>query len=257
MKYSVSNSCFVGDTFANLADLPLDYGIEIQIEFGTEYYWKTNLARVMKDRTGPLSIHGQFVDIDLASDTLEEQEVMDYYKWAFDMYNRYGAKHFVLHPDGKLCAPATEAKIAQKRALALARVAKLAEMAKEQNVHLLVENLRPKGYGMVFDSENFIDLFRQIPDADCLIDTGHMYLSGWDFHHVISTLGDRIEAYHINDTFGLLDEHLPVGRGCIDWAAFFEDYKKYTPEAEMVLEYKGTSVADIVANARLITALLT
>jgi len=256
MKISVSNSCFVGDLFPEMAKLPLDYGIEIQVEYGTDYYWKTTLAQVMKNRTGALSIHGQFVNVDLAAKDIDEQEIMDYYKWAFDLYNRHGAEHFTLHPDGKIVAPATEQEVADMRARALDRIAKLAEMAKRENVHMLIENLRPKGYGLVFDTDAFIDLFRQIPDVDCLIDTGHVYLSGWDFNYVLSKLGTRIKAYHMNDTFGILDEHQPVGRGCIDWASFFDDYKKYTPDAEFVLEYKGTSVDDIVANARVIEALM-
>ncbi len=256
MNFTVSNSCAVADSFAILADLPKEFGIEIQIEFGTEYYWKTNLAKVMKDRTGPLSIHGQFVDIDLAAKDLDEQEVFDYYKWAFDMYNRYNAQHFAIHPDGKINAPTAPEEVAQMRLRALDRIAKLADIAQAEGVHLLVENLRPKGHGLVFDTEEFIDLFKQIPNVDCLIDTGHMYLSGWDSHHVLSTLGDRIKSYHINDNFGVLDEHIPVGDGCIDWGDFFDDYKKYTPNAEMVLEYKGTDVADLVASARLIRSLL-
>lgn len=256
MKFSVSNCCYVADSFAAMAALPPEFGIEIQIEFGTEYYWKTNLAKVMKDRTGELSIHGQFVDIDLGSDNMDEQEIMDYYKWAFDMYNKYDATHFVIHPDGKILAPATPEQVAAMRSRALERIGRLSDLAKQMDVNLLVENLRPRGYGLVFDTEEFIDLFRQLPDVDCLIDTGHMYLSGWDFHRVLSALGSRIKSYHINDNYGVEDQHLPVGKGCIDWGAFFDDYKKYTPDAEMVLEYKGVTVPDLVASARLIRALL-
>lgn len=256
MKFSVSNSCYVADSFATLAALPAEFGIEIQIEFGTEFYWKTNLAKVMKDRTGELSIHGQFVDIDLGSATMDEQEVMDYYKWAFEMYNKFHATHFTIHPDGKILKPATAEEIAGMRARALDRLGKLSEMAKQMDVHMLVENLRPRGYGLVFDTEAFIDLFRQLPDVDCLIDTGHMYLSGWDFHHVLSSLNSRIKAYHINDNFGVDDPHLPVGKGNIDWGSFFDDYKKYTPDAELCLEYKGVTVPELVSSANLIRALL-
>lgn len=256
MSFSVSNSNFPADSFAGMAALPKDFGIEVQIELGTEFFWKTNLAKVMDGRTGNLSIHGQFVHIDLSAEDLDEQEVFDYYKWGFDMYNRYHGTHFVIHPDGKLEAPATPEEVAQRRARALERIGKLSQMAKEQNVNLLVENLRPKGYGMIFDEQHFIELFDQLPDVGCLIDTGHMCLSGWDFTNVLSKLGHKIFAYHMNDTYGLLDEHKPVGQGIIDWASFFRDYKRYTPKAEMVLEFKGCSVEGIVANANLIRALM-
>ncbi len=256
MKFSVSNSCYVADSFFNLGKLPADFGIEIQIEFGTEFYWKTNLAKVMKDRTGGLSIHGQFVDIDLSADDLDENEVFDYYRWAFGMYKKYNAEHFTIHPDGKLTAPATEEEIAHRRENAIRRIQKLADIAEQEGVHLLVENLRPKGYGMIFDCDSFIELFDRIKNVDCLIDTGHMYLSGWDFTKVLSSLNDKIKAYHINDNSGVDDDHWPVGKGYIQWGRFFEDYKKYTPDAEMVLEYKGVTVPQIVASARLICDLL-
>jgi len=256
MNFTVSNCCFEGDAILNMAELPKEFGIEVQIEFGTEYYWKTSLEALMKDRMGSLSIHGQYMGIDLAAADLNESEIFEYYKWGFDMYNRYHAQHFVIHPDGKISAPATEQQVADMRSRALDRVAKLGELARRENVHLLVENLRPKGYGMVFDMENFIQLFDQIPDVNGLIDTGHLFLSKWDFHHVMSSLKDRIKSYHINDTWGLMDEHLPVGKGAIDWGAFCKNYKKYTPDAEMVLEYKNVTIPDIEASARLVQSLL-
>lgn len=256
MGFSVSNSNFPADSFSGMAALPKEFGIEVQIELGTEYFWKTNLARVMAGRTGNLSIHGQFVHIDLSAEDLNEQEIFDYYQWGFDMYNRYQGTHFVIHPDGKLEAPATAGEVAQRRERALKRIDTLSQMAKASHVNLLVENLRPKGYGMIFDEQEFIRLFDRLPQVGCLIDTGHMCLSGWDFTRVLSALSGKIFAYHINDTDGLLDEHKPVGQGIIDWAAFFRDYKRFTPKAEMVLEYKGCTVEGIVANANLIRALM-
>ena len=256
MGFSVSNSCFPADSFSEMAALPKEFGIEVQIEFGNDFFWKTNLRRVMAGRTGKLSIHGQFVDIDLADADLDEQAVFDYYRWGFDLYNRYAASHFVIHPDGKLTRPASADEIISMRNRAIDRIARLAEIAAAGGVNLLVENLRPKGYGMIFDETEFIRLFDTLPGVGCLIDTGHMRLSGWDFSQVISALRDRIFAYHINDTYGTLDEHKPVGQGIIDWKEFFCDYRKYTPHAEMVLEYKGCTVEEIVSNARLIQCLM-
>lgn len=256
MRFSVSNCGFLGDAFGAMAFLPPEFGVEILVEFGTEFYWTKLLKKVMADRTGNLSIHGQFTGINLAAKDLDEKAVFDYYKWGFDRYNQYGAAHFVIHPEGKLEAPATAQEIADGRSRAIERIGKLSQIAKEEGVNLLVENLRPNNYGMIFDQENFIKLFGLLPDVGCLIDTGHLRLSEWELTPVISALADRIFAYHINDTYGLLDEHKPVGQGVIDWVAFFRDYKKYTPNAEMVLEYKGCTVSKLVANANLIRSMI-
>ena len=252
MGFSVSNCGFLADGIGAMAAFPKEFGVEIQVEFGTEYYWKKVLGKIMDGRTGNLSIHGQFTDIDLASPELDEAATLEYFRWGFDRYVQFGASHFVIHPDGKLEKPTPEAEVAALRSRAIDRIGKLSEMAKAQGVNLLVENLRPKGYGLVFDQKEFIDLFRQLPEVGCLIDTGHLCLSHWQFGEVLPALRDKIFAYHINDTFGLLDEHRPVGQGIIDWAEFFRLYKANTPHAEMVLEYKGCTVEETVANARLI-----
>ena len=66
------------------------------------------------------------------------------------------------------------------------------------------------------------------------------------------------EAYRISKLHnsGKDDDHYPVGKGVIDWGEFFRAYNAYTPDREMILEYKGCTVADIVANARLIRTLV-
>lgn len=255
MKFTVSNCSFPVDSVFAMKQLPKEFGIELQIEFGTEYFWSTTIPRLMEGRTGGLSFHGPFVNIDFAAKDLDEQAVYDCYKWSFDLYNRFGADSIVLHPDGKLTKPATEGEVAAMRGRALERIGVLSDMAKARSVNLLVENLRPKGYGLVFDEEQFIDLFRQLPDVGCLIDTGHLSLSGWSFDRVLGALKDKIYTYHMNDNSGKDDDHYPVGKGVIDWGEFFDAYNAHTPDREMILEYKHTSVAEHVANARLIRTL--
>ena len=252
MKFTVSNCCFPVDSVFAMKQLPKEFGIELQIEFGTDYFWKTTIPQLMEGRTGGLSFHGPFVNIDFAAKDLDEQAVFDCYKWSFDLYNEFGAESIVLHPDGKLVRPTPENEVAAMRGRALERIAVLSEMAKKQDVNLLVENLRPKGHGLVFDQAQFIDIFRQLPDVGCLIDTGHLSLSGWSFDAVLSALKDKIYTYHVDDNSGLDDDHYAVGKGVVDWLAFFKAYKAYTPSAEMILEYKGCTVREIVGNAALI-----
>jgi len=256
MKFTISNCCFPVDSVFAMKQLPKEFGIELQLEFGTEYFWNSAIPQLMEGRTGGLSFHGPFVNIDLSARDLDEQPLYDYYKWCFDMYNRFGAESIVIHPDGKIVKPTPEREVDAMRGRALERIGVLSHMAKQQNVNLLVENLRPKGYGLVFDQEHFVDLFRQLPDVGCLIDTGHLSLSGWDFDTVLKALRDKICTYHINDNSGHDDDHYAVGKGVIDWAAFFKAYKTYTPNAEMILEYKGCTVREIVGNAALIRALV-
>ena len=68
------------------------------------------------------------------------------------------------------------------------------------------------------------------------------------FDFVLGALKDRIHTYHMNDNSGLDDDHYPVGKGVVDWNAFFRAYNTHTPGREMILEYKHTSVAEHVAS---------
>src|SRR4030065_1526015 len=97
MKISVSNLCFLGTEFSKMRYLPKEYGIEVFIEFGSQFYWDKEIKKVMNGRDGKLSIHGPFISIDLASLDFNESHVFDIYKWAFDSYNKYKADFYVQH----------------------------------------------------------------------------------------------------------------------------------------------------------------
>lgn len=223
------------------------------IEFGTQYYWDTEIKKVMDGRTGKLSIHGPSVNIDLASSELDEKRVFDTYKWAFDCYNKYVADFYVQHPNGHGPYCGSISDKTQARARALERIAKVADIAKSQNINLYIENL---GYDsldkVLFDYEGFIDIFSQIKNINCLIDVGHGYLAKWNLPALMAELGSKIKAYHIHDGWGKYDDHLHVGQGFFEWTIFFDKYKKNTPDAVLVLEYAHGTVDEIVASVNTI-----
>ena len=71
MQFIVSNCCFPVDSVFAMKQLPKEFGIELQIEFGTDYFWKTTVPQLMEGRTGGLSFHGPFVKIDFAFQSLD------------------------------------------------------------------------------------------------------------------------------------------------------------------------------------------
>jgi sugar phosphate isomerase/epimerase len=57
------------------------------------------------------------------------------------------------------------------------------------------------------------------------LDTGHARVSGLDSAEIASFVGehaDRISHFHLNDTRGPSDEHLPFGAGTIDFEVIFD-----------------------------------
>ena len=244
MDIIISHLPYIGYSVFHMAEVPLRYGVEIFAEYGDDYYWKYQLKKMMDGRTGKLSIHGPFCEINLAAEDCAFEEVKESFKRAFNMVCRYHAVHCVLHPHGVIPYPGFDLKEGCKRALE--RTLVLDEMARNQGVELLVENM--PFTDQLMDQQAFLDTFGPEKHLKFLIDTGHAVLNHWDMSEVLKTLGTRIRAYHIHDNYADYDAHLKVGEGPTDWTKFFRDYKLHTPDARLVLEYAQGSISAITKN---------
>ncbi|MDO4311460.1 MAG: sugar phosphate isomerase/epimerase [Eubacteriales bacterium] len=244
MDIIVSHLPYIGYGIFNMAEIPKEYGVEIFVEYGDDYYWKHQLKKIMAGRTGKLSVHGPFCEINLAAEDCAFDEVKESFKRAFDMVNRYHAVHCVLHPHAQIPYPGFNLKEGHQRALE--RTLILDEMARRQEVELLVENMPYTE--QLMDQEAFLETFGPEKQLRFLIDTGHAILNHWDMAEVWRVLGTRIRAYHVHDNYADYDAHLKIGEGPTDWNKFFQDYKRYTPDARLVLEYAQGPIRSIVEN---------
>lgn len=105
------------------------------------------------------------------------------------------------------------------------------------DIPILVENAGVMDRGnMMFDQEEFINLCRR-ENYKVLIDIGHAHANGWNLTEVMEKLGDRICAYHLHNNDGIHDSHRRIHDGSLDFEKFLFDYKRITPEADLVLEY--------------------
>ena len=77
-----------------------------------------------------------------------------------------------------------------------------------------------------------------------LIDIGHAHANGWNLSETIESLKDQIEAYHIHNNDGIHDSHNRILEGSLDFEQFVLDYKKFTPDADIVVEYSRASSND-------------
>lgn len=103
----------------------------------------------------------------------------------------------------------------------------------KEGIKILIENLVEE------EPENLIKLCDSI-DSDffaiCL-DTGHLNLfSRISLSDWVIELGDRLNYIHLHDNNGNKDEHLPVGKGNIDFKSFFQTLKDSEKSAEVALE---------------------
>jgi len=113
----------------------------------------------------------------------------------------------------------------------------LIQVAKENDVIICLENMfahcRNKIMAAICsDMEEacrYVDTLNDLAGerrfAFCL-DTGHLQLVSIDIKNAILKLGDRIEALHIHDNDGIVDQHMPPYMGVMDWSRFTDGLKE-------------------------------
>lgn len=244
MDIAVSNLAYQGLFTNRLMKLPMDIGIEVYSETGSDFYWDHLLPKLMDCRTGPLTVHGPYQNIDLSSPHTDYPAVREFYEWTFRLCQRHHATHCVCHPYSYSPRGAMSAEeITLREQTCLERVVDLNNLAKQYDVEMLVENMFYKD-GLL-DQAGFERLFLPVKELNFLMDVGHAHIQNWDMDRMFHHLGSRIKGYHINDNFGDGDTHLMAFEGSYNWKKFFLNYKKYTPQATLVCEYIGGSVAEI------------
>lgn len=129
-------------------------------------------------------------------------------------------------------------------------------MAEEAGIQVVIENVGvPSHKNVIFNEQEFIEECLSMPNP-VLIDIGHAYCNGWDLERVILALKDKIIAYHVHNNDGKDDYHKRMHDGTLDFDRFIECYKKYTPHAEIVLEYYIPDEKDLVGIEKDIEELL-
>ncbi|MBS6952532.1 MAG: sugar phosphate isomerase/epimerase [Enterocloster asparagiformis] len=235
-----------------LLEMAQPFGGRVGIEFFIHTYSQAYMERM--ERIGewvgalPLALHGPFLHVEATSapgsdayDTLTQA-----YERAFRLARRFGCGHMVFHDHERFVRPEQKQPL---QAQCLENIETLIGLAKPWGVRLLLENLALPVKGTpLFDQEEYIGLFDRFPEADCLIDVGHLGVAGWDMEAVISRLAGRITGYHLHNNDGKNDSHRRIGDGVIDYSRFFELYRAYTPDADLTLEYgdnHGITAADV------------
>lgn len=235
MKFSVSTCSFYKYRIRRLLSLGPDMGVEIFCEFGSDDMWTSLMCSLNESGKRPFSIHAPFAFVDIGA-KCDEGKLFDSLMRPFDLYHRFDGDFYVVHTYGDEAAAAVGQDRDYSRKLAAERLAKFNELCKRENVRLAAENLCA-GAEPLFSQEQFLGLFEQIPDMDCVIDVGHALVSGMDISTLQKSLNSRICAYHLHDNDGTKDAHLRLGEGICQWKTFAENCRRYTPEAVGVLEY--------------------
>lgn len=228
MNFVVSDLLFPGFKKFGIRALSAEYGIEFFYEFGREYYWDEETEAWGKRE---LTIHAPCVAVNLAD--RNDQNYLAAFEETFAYAKKVNSGFVVVHTNEGF-----EGEVKEVQAMVRDRLQEVLAIAKKYGVPAVIENvgLRTKG-NVLFTLDEYLALFNEFPEAKALIDTGHAHVNGWNIPEVIEALGDKLIGFHIHDNDGNGDDHLPVGKGTLEWAPLFEAIKKHTPKATLVFEY--------------------
>ncbi|MDO4546844.1 MAG: sugar phosphate isomerase/epimerase [Clostridia bacterium] len=259
MNFSVSSLSFPAPRAFEMAKLDKSLGIEIFYEWAGKTLWEKSLEAAMEGREGPFSIHAPFMCFDLSVER-DMPWLEAYLAEAFDIYHRFDADGYVLHTNAPIISPLDERVADDRRKLVAERLHRLNEICAREGIAMLVENL---GFGAgrktLFNFEQYMKLFIDDETLLALYDTGHGNLEGYDIEQMQKTLGDRLRGYHLHDNGGKTDDHQRVFTGTIDWRSLMNGAVRYTPNANMVMEYNESAVdgmSNYIDDAKSLMALI-
>lgn len=212
-------------------------GVELIAFTHDKSYWD-RLIGLLPKLTCPLTFHGPYIEVEATSEkgTLEYDHLLDSYKRVCCLAARYHVQHIVFHYTQKGVEKEEKLRMQQ---IVLENIRTILDIGKNEGVEILVENLRyPPSGQLLFTNEEYQHLYQQFSDLNGIIDMGHAFLTGLDVKQMLETNSRRIHAYHFHNNDGTKDSHNRVRDGKIDYITFSELFKKYTPEARIVLEYE-------------------
>ena len=222
--------------WANSLD-QLDVGVELIAFTHDDAYWN-RLQATLEQLTCPVTFHGPYIKTEGTSlpGSEEQQFLLASYERVFRLAQQYKVSHVVYHTTQKNFPTADNGEMRRR---ADANACLIMDMAKSFGVTVLVENLPwPKERFPVYDCEQYADFFRRFPDASSIIDIGHANMNGLDLPKFLAEHGNRIKAYHFHNNNGIGDQHNDIFDGTFDFKVFSALYKRFTPDASIVLEYE-------------------
>lgn len=256
---AISTGCFYRSPLAEVLHWFGEYGfrdLEIcsfpaHLDFHSAAEVERAARALEREGLNPLSFHAPFADrIDIASwEASVRRNSVAELRRACEAARDLGSRYIVLHP-----GPEQEGRLQPhewypKMQLAAESLNEVADHCSELGLTLLLENMLPHlMFGHISDMLYLLGAIRSVNVETCL-DTGHAYLSG-DLPLVANKLSGHLRMLHANDNLGERDDHLPPGRGKIDWEPLMEGILEGGFDGIVVLELAaGEDPAEVFAGA--------
>ena len=166
------------------------------------------------------SVHAPFSDVNIASPSkpmlrasmkrlmksMQFTSDLNAYLWVFHPGSKSGISSFYPGADWKQNESST---------------IKVHKAAKDLGLNIAMENLPEKYNFLMKTPQDFSQFYAEtgLDDIGIVLDTGHAHLEG-QIQPFLEQLPAKIAHIHVSDNHGVIDEHLGLGLGSIDWEKF-------------------------------------
>lgn len=208
-------------------------GIEIFPMFHDEKYENILNKNLEKLKDYKITFHEPYNKTDHSyPDGKVYERTLDYFKKTLE-YKDLNPKYIVYHYNNR--------KIDDKNRMLNAARKNLDYYSSITDIPLLIENVGvDERKNKMLEEKEFIEECLNRNER-VLIDIGHANANGWDIENLISSLQDKIVSYHLHSNDGRHDEHCSIfeeGK-TPDIEKIISLIKKYTPNADLVIEYSN------------------
>ena len=123
----------------------------------------------------------------------------------------------------------------------------LTQFAAMKSVDLMLENAPPVSESPLESIDSFLHVMNAVPALKFHLDVAHAFIENRvkGVKDYINEFGDRLVHVHVHDNHGKWDEHLPLGRGKIDFRKVVRLLKEINYDRTVTFEV-FTSRADAV-----------
>lgn len=183
------------------------------------------------------SIHAPFgPDLDLSSPDRDRRRLsMQEFLRVSEAAARLGVRRMVLHPGPDMPLVLPQRERIERLRRAAESLGRVNHHCRELGLTLLLENPLPH---LAFGSgEDLLWLLQDLAgeDVGMCLDTGHAHLAG-RLLTGIPHWAPYLRQAHVHDNRGVYDDHLPPGRGQIDWSRVVGAWRQVHFTGPLILE---------------------
>nr|MBQ8251752.1 TIM barrel protein [Lachnospiraceae bacterium] len=187
------------------------------------------------------TMHGAFLDVNVASDDPKMAEVSDYrIEESIRIARALGTGGVVFHTNF-----IPNFHMDYYRTNWVERNAKYwaDKLKKYPDTDIYIENMFDTSWDLL---AMLAEKLKEYPNFGVCFDFAHAHAFGnaEEIAHWVKALAPYVKHIHINDNDLEKDLHLPLGEGKIDWSYFKEVYENYFPQATVLIEMKDLNAAE-------------